>query len=162
MTDEIASNNPRQVGLSRIFLRDASIEVPLAPQIFLRNGTPQVDLDISTSAAKAEGDLFQVVLAVTVTARFEQETAFLVEIHQAGLFELIGFPPHELPAMLGSYCPTQLFPYARETISNLVSRTGFPPIFLQPINFDALFNEHMKRSVANGSLQPGNDPALPS
>jgi preprotein translocase subunit SecB len=143
--NDTAAENPRQILLQRIYLKDASVEVPLAPQIFARIGAPHVDLQVGTTISQVDQLNFQVLLAVTVTAKFEEETAFLVEIHQGGVFEVRGFAADELAAVLATYCPNVIFPYAREAVSSLVSRTGFPPILLQPINFDALYQEYRAR-----------------
>jgi len=142
--------NARQIQLQRIYLKDASLEMPLAPAVFKQAWNPQIDLQMGTTVTSLEENIFHVVLAVTVTAKLGEETAFLVEVHQAGIFSAAGFAPQELQAVLSSYCPNQLFPYAREAVAGLITRTGFPPVLLQPINFEALYMEHVARAQAQG------------
>jgi preprotein translocase subunit SecB len=149
--DPIASQDPnaRQVFLQRIYLKDASLELPNAPRIFLKEAAPQVDVQVATSIDALNNNQFQVTLQVTITAKIAEETAFLVEVHQAGIFHLGGFTNEvEVQGVLAAYCPNVLLPFAREAVANLVSRTGYPPVMLQPINFDALFAEHLAKARA--------------
>lgn len=142
----------RQVLLQRIYLKDASVEVPLAPQVFTRQWTPQIDVQVGTSATPLGNNVHQVMLTVTVTAKLGEETGFLVEVHQAGIFEVSGFGNDgELQAIVAGYCPGVVFPFAREAIADLVQRSGFPPVLLQPINFEALYVEHLTRSREQGA-----------
>lgn len=137
----------RQVMLQKIYVKDASLEVPLAPQVFSRQWQPQVDVQVNTEVKTLDNDGFHVILAVTVTAKLGDDVAFLAETHQAGIFVVRGFPTNdERQAILGGYCPGLLFPFARETIADLVQRAGFPQLLLQPINFEALYLEHLNRS----------------
>lgn len=137
----------RQVMLQKIYVKDASLEVPLAPQVFSRQWQPQVDVQVNTEVKTLDNDNFHVILAVTVTAKLGDDVAFLAETHQAGIFVVRGFPTNdERQAILGGYCPGLLFPFARETIADLVQRAGFPQLLLQPINFEALYLEHLNRS----------------
>ncbi len=146
----------RQVLLQKIYVKDASLEVPLAPQIFTRQWQPQIDVQVNTDVKPLDGDNFHVVLAVTVTAKLGEDVAFLAETHQAGVFVVRGFASHEeRQAVLGGYCPGLIFPFARETIADLVQRGGFPQLLLQPINFEALYLEHANRARS----QPGKAPA---
>lgn len=139
----------RQVLLQKIYVKDASVEVPLAPQVFTRQWQPQLDVEVNTDAKVIEGDSFHVVLAITVTAKLGSDVAFLIEAHQAGVFSIRGFAnDDERRAVLGAYCPNLLFPFARETIADLAQRSGFPQLLLQPINFEALYLEHLKRAQA--------------
>lgn len=145
-----AANNgaadARQVLLQKIFVKDASVEVPQAPAVFTRPWQPQVDVQVNSKVDDLGNDHWQVVLTVTVTAKLGEDTAFLVEAHQAGVFTIKGFQRDaELGAVLGAYCPGLIFPFARETIADLVQRAGFPQLLLQPINFDALYLEHQRR-----------------
>lgn len=154
MTDQIPDNQ-RQILLQRVYLKDASVEVPQAPAIFARSGAPHVDLQVGTGITQLDALNFQVMLTVTVTAKFEEEVAFLVEVHQAAIFEMRGFGQEELAPILATYCPNVIFPYARETVSSLISRTGFPPILLQPINFEALYQEYRSRAVQQAGAEAG-------
>ncbi|MDE2149823.1 MAG: protein-export chaperone SecB [Gammaproteobacteria bacterium] len=145
----------RGVNLQRIYCKDASLEVPLAPQIFARNWTPQVDVRLNTEVDTLGEDFYQVVLAVTVTSKSDDQVLFLVEAQQAGVFEIKGFGQGpELGALLGAYCPSLLFPFARETIADLIQRGGFPPVLLQPIDFNAAYTEHLRARAAAAESQP--------
>jgi preprotein translocase subunit SecB len=147
MSEDLPVPPPRQVLLQRIYLKDASVEVPLAPQIFTRQWTPQMDVQVGTTTTPLGNDLHQVMLTVTVTAKQGEETGFLVEVHQAGIFQVTGFVNEiEIQAILAGYCPGVIFPFAREAVADLVQRGGFPPVLLQPINFEAVYAEHLARS----------------
>jgi len=142
----------RQVLLQKIYVKDASLEVPLAPQIFTRQWQPQMDVQVNTEAKPLEGDALQVMLSVTVTAKIGEDVAFLVEVHQAGIFSVRGFVQNEeRAAVAAAYCPNLLFPFVRETIADMVQRAGFPQLLLQPINFDALYLEHLQRARAQAA-----------
>lgn len=143
---EPASVPARQVLLQRIYLKDASVEVPQAPQIFTRQWAPQLDVQVGTATSAVSEGFYQVMLTLTVTAKQGEENGFLVEIHQAGIFQITGFPPEELQAVLAGYCPGIVFPFAREAVAELVQRAGFPPVLLQPINFEAMYAEHLARN----------------
>jgi len=141
------ANPARQVLLQKIYLKDASLEVPLAPDVFTRQWQPQVDVQVNTEMKPLAADNVQVMLSVTVTAKLGDDVAFLAEVHQAGVFLVRGFDDAvEKQALLGAYCPGLLFPFARESIADLVQRGGFPQLLLQPINFDALYLEHVNRN----------------
>ncbi|MEK6806078.1 MAG: protein-export chaperone SecB [Pseudomonadota bacterium] len=145
---EAAPQN-KQVILQKIYLQDASLEVPQAPQIFTKPWTPQIDVQISTAAQTLTPEQHQVVLSVTVTAKLEGEVAFLAEVKQTGVFLVQGVDNvGERQAVLGAYCPHILFPFAREAVADLVQRGGFPQLLLQPVNFDALFQDHLNRAAA--------------
>lgn len=137
----------RQVFLQRLYLKDASLEMPNAPQILTRTTPPQIDVQVGTAVTAVGEDLFQVVLSVTVTARVDSDVAFLVEAHQAGIFQIAGFTSEaEKQSVIAAYCPGVVFPFVRETIASLIQRTGYPPVLLQPINFEALYAEHLARA----------------
>ncbi|MGH8506788.1 MAG: protein-export chaperone SecB [Stenotrophobium sp.] len=139
----------RQALLQKIYLKDASLEVPLAPQIFTRSWQPQLDVQVNTEVKNLGESNWQVLLSVTVTAKLDADVAFLAEVQQAGVFTLSGFANDaELGPVLGAYCPNLLFPFARETVASLVQHGGFPQLLLQPINFDALYAEHQKSARA--------------
>ncbi|MBU2978668.1 protein-export chaperone SecB [Alteromonas sp. C1M14] len=135
-----------QFNIQRIYTKDISFESPNAPAVFQKEWKPEIKLDIDTSTDKLAEDAFEVVLSVTVTATVADETAFLCEVEQAGIFVVSPEMPDQGKAhLLGSYCPNLLFPYARETISNLVNRGTFPPLNLAPVNFDAIFAAYMQK-----------------
>ncbi|HEU0198609.1 MAG TPA: protein-export chaperone SecB [Nevskiaceae bacterium] len=156
--DGTAANQP-QVLMQRIYCRDASLEVPFAPQIFnQKEWAPKVDVQVGTEVTSLGNDFHQVSLNLTVTAKTgdDDKVAYLVEIKQAGLFLLTGFSdPQQLQAVLGAFCPNTIFPFARETVSDLVQRAGFPQLLLQPINFEALYAQHLSeiqgQQAANGA-----------
>jgi preprotein translocase subunit SecB len=144
----------RTVALQKIYLKDASVEAPLAPQIFTRPWQPQVDVNVNTAVQTLGGDQFHVVLTLTVTAKLESDVAFLVEVQQAGVFLVRGFEQEaERAAVLAGFCPSQLFPFAREAISDFVQKAGFPQMLLNPINFEQLFVEQVQRARENAAQQ---------
>lgn len=136
--------------IQRIYTKDVSFEAPNSPKIFQKEWSPDVNLDLNASSTVLEDNVYDVVLSLTVTVNvasesIEPETVFLCEVHQAGIFTVSGMDANQLEHCLGAYCPTILFPYARECISNLVSRGTFPQLNLAPVNFDALFMDHLQR-----------------
>lgn len=150
----------RQVLLQKIYLKDASVEVPLAPQVFTRPWKPELDVNVGTQVAPLGDDQFQVLISVTVTAKLGTDVGFLVEVHQAGIFLVKGFANDvERGAALGGYCPGLIFPFAREAVADLVQRAGFPQLLLQPINFDALYLEHLNRSRSEAAAQAATNGA---
>ncbi|MFT4994631.1 MAG: preprotein translocase subunit SecB [Paraglaciecola sp.] len=134
-----------QFSIQRIYTKDISFETPNSPTIFKKEWKPEVQLDLDTRSTVIEEGLFEVVLAVTVTAKLGEETAFLCEVQQAGIFQIGEMPEQNKAHMLGAFCPNTLFPYARETISNLVNRGTFPALNLAPVNFDAIFAQYMQK-----------------
>jgi preprotein translocase subunit SecB len=150
-----------QLMLQKIYVKDVSFEAPNAPQIFQEiseTDQPQVQLNLGQRATDIGNDLYEVVLSLTLTCTLGERTAYLAEVHQAGVFGIAGFSEQDHAGIIGSYCPNLLFPYARQVISSLVLEGGFPPFLLQPINFDALFAEQQRR----GASGDGEAPALNS
>lgn len=137
------SNQEPQFGIQRVYVKDLSFETPHSPAIFQEEWKPNVDVQLNASTQKLDTHVYEVKLSITVTANVLNKTAFLAETHLAGIFTIAHFAETQLNHMLGSYCPNILFPYARELISDLVSRGGFPPFYLAPINFDALYEQHL-------------------
>jgi len=129
--------------IEKIYVRDLSLEVPNAPQVFMSNDAPQLEVQLSQAVQSMDGALFEVTLNVTVTAKAGDKTVFLVEVAQAGIFQIRNVPQSELDPILGMVCPNVLFPYARETVSDTVNRAGFPPVLLAPVNFEALYQQRM-------------------
>jgi preprotein translocase subunit SecB len=166
MADNVANNQANgldtqpQLVLQKIYVKDVSFEAPNAPQIFQEMGEsdqqPQVQLNLAQKASELGGDLYEVVLSLTLTCTLGERTAYLAEVHQAGIFGIAGFGPEEHAGIMGSYCPNVLFPYARQTISALVLEGGFPPFLLQPINFDALYAEQQRRLAGGNEAHPLN------
>jgi preprotein translocase subunit SecB len=134
-----------QLAVQKIYVKDASFEVPGAPAIFQDQGQPQVQLNLSQKVANFAQNQYEVVLTVTVTCKVGEKTAYLAEVQQAGVFMLSGFPEEHLQAVLATYCPHTLFPYARQMIGELVMQGGFPPFVLQPINFEQIYAEQVRR-----------------
>lgn len=140
---------PRQLLVQKVYLKDASLEIPLAPQVFTRQWQPQLDVQVTSALQPLNTDQHQVLLSVTVTAKLEQDVAFLAEVQQAGIFLIKGVADDtERKRVLGTECLTILFPFVREAVSELVQRGGFPQLLLQPIDFAALYDEHQRKSPA--------------
>ncbi len=134
-----------QLSLQKVYIKDASFEVPGAPQIFQEQGQPQVQLNLSQQVGTLAENIYEVVLTVTVTCKISEKTAYLAEVQQAGVFGMSGFESQNRDVVLATYCPNVLFPYARQVVSDLIQNGGFPPFLLQPINFEALYAEQMRR-----------------
>ncbi|WP_163831034.1 protein-export chaperone SecB [Spartinivicinus ruber] len=137
--------NQPQFALQRIYVKDLSFESPKAPEIFTKEWQPQVNLDLNTQNTQLEDGVFEVVLSLTVTVTNNEETAFVVEVQQSGVFLIRGLDDASLHQTLGAFCPNILFPYARECIDSLVLRGSFPPIMLAPVNFDALYAQALQQ-----------------
>ncbi|RXK32952.1 protein-export chaperone SecB [Arsenophonus endosymbiont of Bemisia tabaci Asia II 3] len=131
--------------IQRIYTKDISFETPSAPNIFQQEWHPEVKLDLDTSSSELAEHVYEVILRVTVTSSVAEETAFLCEVQQAGIFSIDGIEESQMAHCLGAYCPNILFPYARECITNLVSRGTFPQLNLAPVNFDALFMNYLQQ-----------------
>ncbi|OFZ88058.1 MAG: protein-export chaperone SecB [Betaproteobacteria bacterium RBG_16_64_18] len=129
--------------IEKIYVKDLSLEVPNAPQVYVSNDALQLEVQLSQGVQAMDGALFEVTLSVTVTAKAGDKTVFLVEVAQAGIFQIRNVPQPELDPILGMVCPNVLFPYARETVSDTVNRAGFPPVLLAPVNFEALYQQRM-------------------
>lgn len=147
-----AAASQRQFGLRRLYLRDVSFESPNTPAVFMQNlGDPEIKLNLRTSHRDLGEGNTEVVLHVSAHAQIGDKTLFLVELDQAGVFHISGFPAEEARAIIGIACPNTLFPYAREAVSSMVQRGGFPPLVLQPIDFTGLFNQ----TAAQQGAAPG-------
>lgn len=149
MSEQTEAPTEQTIGLRNIYLKDASFEAPNSPYIFNDSGNPEIDLSIATNYQKLENDFYEIIIIVTVTAKHNDKTAFLTEVQQAGLFELQGFNEKTLGMIIGVFCPTQLFPYAREAVSTLIGKGGFPPLLLDPINFEELYAQQFDDSQEN-------------
>ncbi|HEX6634576.1 MAG TPA: protein-export chaperone SecB [Usitatibacter sp.] len=134
-----AQNNQPVFSIEKVYVKDLSLEIPNAPQSFLEREAPTVDVQLHHNSNGVEEGVYQTVLTVTVTAKVKEKTLFLVEAAQAGIFVIRNVPPQELEAVLAIACPNILFPYAREVISDVVTRAGFPPVVLSPVNFEAIY-----------------------
>lgn len=132
--------------IQKIYLKDMSLEIPNAPQVFLEREAPHVDINIHNEARPLESQgLFEVVLTVTVTAKLKDKTVFLVEAAQAGIFEIVNVSPQDLDAVLGIVCPNTLLPYAREAVASTVTRAGFPPVILQHMSFETVYQQRQEQ-----------------
>mgnify|MGYP003598983964 FL=1 len=139
-------------GIEKLYVRDLSVEVPNAPEIFLEQDSPQVEIGLNTSGRGVADGVFEVVLTVTVTAKLGDKTVFLVEVGQAGIFRIQNVPEEQLEALIMVACANILFPYAREAVADSVTRAGFQPIVLQPVNFEAMYMQRLQESqTAEGS-----------
>ncbi|HUW35691.1 MAG TPA: protein-export chaperone SecB [Rhodocyclaceae bacterium] len=127
--------------IEKIYAKDLSLEIPHAPQVFLERDAPEIEVQLHTAGNAIDEGLFEVVLTVTVTAKLAEKTLFLVEAGQAGIFQLRNVPQEDIDPILSVACPNILFPYVRETISDLVVRAGFPPVLLAPVNFEAMYQQ---------------------
>lgn len=137
-----------QFALQRIYTKDISFEAPNSPAAFTKQWKPEVKLDLNTSGRKVDEQHYEVSVKITITAKNDNETAFLVELVQCGLFAVVNIPEQQLGAMLGAICPNILFPYLRENIDSLVVKGGFPALMLAPINFEALYQKRLQEAQA--------------
>lgn len=160
MNDAVENRDETQGGveqtpvfmIQKIYTRNISVESPNAPAVFAWNFEPQLEVDLNVSSEgldEAQG-LYHVVVRVTVTVKLKEGTAFLVEVEQAGLFIIQGYGEADLGYILGVHCPNILFPYAREAVSDLVTRSGFPQLLLEPVNFEAMYADYVAQQAQNG------------
>jgi preprotein translocase subunit SecB len=152
---EQAATAPKQpiFALQRLYTKDVSFESPNAPQVFQGEWKPQVNMDLNTENQQLSENQWEVVLTITVTAKVEDKAAFIVEIQQAGVFLIDGLSPPQVAQTLGAFCPNILFPYARESIDTLVVKGSFPALMLQPVNFDAIYADAVKRRQAEAAAE---------
>jgi len=146
MSQQDAAADSKQFAIQKLYIKDVSFESPNTPAIFTEKWEPSVDLNLTTKANSAPQDLSEVALTVTVTVKNNDKVAYLVEATQVGIFGISGFDKEEAGPLLGSFCPSVLFPYLREVISSLVIKGGFPPLLLTPVNFDALYAQHIEKN----------------
>lgn len=144
-------NTGPQFEIQRIYVKDLSYEAPNTPHTFVEDWKPEVQLNLETKSNRIQDDTHEVILSVTATVTTSKKSAFIVEVHQAGIFMINGFAADQLHQMLGSFCPNILFPYAREVISDVVMRGGFPQLILAPVNFDMLYTQHLEEQKKSGS-----------
>ena len=131
-------------GIEKLYVKDLSVEVPNAPEIFLEQSAPQIEVQLNTSGRGVGEGAVEVVLTVTVTAKLADKTVFLVEVGQAGIFRMLNIPEEQMEGLVAVTCPNVLFPYAREAVSDAVTRAGFQPIVLQPVNFEAMYLQRLQ------------------
>ena len=139
--------------IEKIYVKDLSLELPNAPQAFMQPEQPQLEVQIANEATNVAEGVFEVTVGVTVTARVGERTLFLVEAVQAGLFQIANVPEAEMGPLLGIGCPTIIYPYARETVSDMVTRAGFPPVLLAPVSFEAIYAQRMQQSGDDARIE---------
>jgi preprotein translocase subunit SecB len=156
------SEQPQQPSfqIEKIYVKDLSLEIPAGPQAFMQQAQPQLEVQINTAGGKFADDYYEVSISATVTAKTGERTLFLAEAVQAGIFSLRNVPPEELDPLLNIGCPTILFPYLRETISDLVTRGGFPPVLLAPVSFESLYVQRLQQQQDGKGPQPDDGPRI--
>jgi preprotein translocase subunit SecB len=137
----------------KLYLKDVSFETPNSPRIFTKKWAPEIQIEFQSSANAIETDLYEIVVTLTVTAAVEGETAYLAEVHQAGIFVMRGFDPQDLHMKQNVYCIRILYPYASAAISDLVTRGGFPQLLLSPLNFEKMYFDRVKRPAENATAE---------
>lgn len=135
-------------GIEKLYVKDLSVEVPGAPTIFLEQEAPKIDVQFSTAANAVDAGIYEVVLTLTVSAKIGDKTAFLVEVGQGGVFRIANVPEDQLEPIIAIACPNLLYPYAREVVSDASTRAGFPPVVLQPVNFEAMYMARQEQQAA--------------
>jgi preprotein translocase subunit SecB len=138
--------------IEKVFVKDISLEIPNAPQVFLEREAPTVDIQLHHNSSQVDEGVYQTILTVTVTAKVKDKTMFLVEVGQAGVFVIRNIPAQELDAILGIACPNILFPYAREAVSDITVRAGFPPVVLNPVNFESIYQQALQQQQATPQI----------
>ena len=146
----MADEQPQQPSfqIEKIYVKDLSLEIPNAPQVFVQQAQPQLEVQINTEGNQFAEGYFEVSVSATVTAKAGERTLFLAEAVQAGIFSVRNVPAEELDPLLGIGCPTILFPYLRETISDVITRGGFPPVLLSPVSFEAIYMQRLQQAQA--------------
>ena len=137
--------------IEKIYVKDLSLEIPNAPIIFLERETPEINLQLGTKSQGIDVGLYEVLLTVTVTAKIKDKIMFLVEAQQSGIFRIRNIPNDEIDPVLGIGCPNILFPYLREVVSDIVTRAGFPPVILNPVNFEAIYQQKKTEAKASSN-----------
>lgn len=137
--------------IEKLYLKDLSVEVPNAPEIFLEQDAPQVEIQLQTNGQNLGSGAYEVVLTVTVTARIGEKTVFLVEVGQAGIFRIVNVSEDNMEPLIAVACPNILFPYAREVVSEAVTRAGFSPVVLQPVNFEGMYLSRLQEVEAQAA-----------
>jgi preprotein translocase subunit SecB len=136
-----AEKEQPEFGIQRLYIKDLSFEAPNSPQVFAEQWKPDLHMDLNVANTKLDDGVYEVVLTVTVTVKMEEKGIFIAETQQAGVFTLKSFPEEQVKHMLGSFCPNILYPYAREVVTDVVVKGGFPQLYLAPVNFDALLQQ---------------------
>lgn len=140
-----------QLEIQKIYLKDVSLETPNSPQVFTEQWQPETSVQVDHAATRLADDVYEAVLTLTVTAKLGEKTAYLAEIQQAGIFGVKGFTDEQVGQILNAFCPNTLFPFIREALASLISKGGFPPVLLNPINFDALYMQRLQAQAGQPS-----------
>lgn len=153
MPGQMADEPQAQFAIGKIYLKDLSFESPASPGVFALEANPDIDINLGASSTALDAENHEVVVTVTITARQQddQQNLFLVEVQQAGIFRLLNVPREQMAAVLAVTCPNLLFPYVRQIISEMTVAGGFPPLLLQPVNFEALYQQHLAQQ---GGAEP--------
>jgi preprotein translocase subunit SecB len=154
-----AEKQQPQFMIQKIYTKDISFETPSSPEVFREEWKPELDLQLTNEYKQLDDNNHDVTLVATVTAKLGDKTAFLIEVKQSGIFSLIGYSNEEIAPLIGNHCPTILFPYIREVISDIVLKGGFPQLVLAPVNFDALFAQNMAQKAAQAAPGEESEPA---
>jgi preprotein translocase subunit SecB len=152
MSEIPQQNSQPAFSIEKVYVKDLSLEIPNAPAVFLEREAPSVDIQLHHNSTSVEDGVYQTVLTVTVTAKARDKTMFLVEVAQAGIFALRNIPQPDMEAVLAIACPNILFPYAREAVSDIVVRAGFPPVVLAPVNFEAIYQAQREQQPAQPQI----------
>ncbi|MDR3390297.1 MAG: protein-export chaperone SecB [Sulfuriferula sp.] len=148
----MSDQEPQAVfAIEKLYVKDLSVEVPNAPQIFLEREAPEIDVQLATQTQPIAEDVYETILTATVTAKIGDKVMFLVEVAQAGIFRIAQIPAEQLNPVMGIGCPNIVFPYLRETVSDLVSRAGFPPVILNPVNFEAMYMQQQQQAAESAT-----------
>ena len=149
MTDQQPQQAAAPVfNIEKIYVKDLSVEVPNAPGIFLERDQPQMEMQINAQSAQVEDSIYQCILTITISAKIKDKAAFMVELQQAGIFRIQNLPPEAMEPALSIGCPNIIFPYAREAVSDAVLKAGFPPLMLQPVNFEMLYLQQQQAKAS--------------
>jgi preprotein translocase subunit SecB len=153
MTEAKQDAPNREFAVQRIYTKDISFETPNSPAVFQQEWKPETGVNLNTEVNKLSDDVFEVTLTVTVTTKLGEQTAYLAEVKQAGIFTAKGFPEQEMGPLLGAFCPNQLFPYVREVVSDLITKGSFPQMVLQPVNFDMIYAQHQQERAKRAEAE---------
>jgi len=155
--NEAAAQQSPEFAIQRIYTKDVSFETPNSPAVFQLDWKPEIKLDLDTRSTKLADNTYEVILSVTVTATVEDKTAFLAEVQQAGIFTIGNLPDAQLAHTIGAFCPTTLFPYARETVASLVNRGSFPQFNLTPVNFEGLYASYVQQRATQENIPESSE-----
>lgn len=145
--------------IEKIYVKDLSLEIPNAPGVFLEREAPQVDVQLHTIGERIDEGMYEALLTATITAKVNDKTMFLVEVRQAGIFQIRNLAETEMEPVLGIACPNILFPYLREAVSDIVTRAGFPPVILNPVNFEVIYQQDKQQADLNAAAAGSTEEA---